>query len=374
MRGYYLHYRDISNEKHNKTGIDRKVEGQIKALNDAGCDCNFILCKQPETIPEMIASCLPFLPDGIDWPNAVDLKDADYIYIRRPRFASREMIGFLADVKAVNPAIKIIYEIPTFPYDKEMSSLKMRLAKSKDVKYRKYLSKYVDYIADLSGTDYIFAIPTVQIINGIDLARVKERQHKAADDSIHLLCVAMFMDWHAADRIIEGIAEYENSPQAENVMLHLVGEGEKLPSLRSLTKSLKIEDRVVFHGYCDSHKMDELYDMCDVAVASLGFHRIGVDVASTLKTREYLAKGIPFVYSGNIDVFVNNPVDFCMKIPADDSPVDIEDVVNFFRNLTEGESVADLTSRIRAYAEEHVGMDAAMSNVVKLLKEEREHA
>ena len=66
-----------------------------------------------------------------------------------------------------------------------------------------------------------------------------------------------------------------------------------------------------------------LYDRCHFAIASLGLHRIGIDVASTLKTREYLAKGMPFVYSGEVDVFRDEPAHFCMAVPADETPVDV---------------------------------------------------
>lgn len=370
MHGYYLHYRDIDDSNQEKTGIERKVEGQVKALNDAGLNCDFILCPQPESTIGMVKSCLPFFPDGVHWPDREDVKTADYLYIRRPRFASKQLINFLAAVKETNPNITVIYEVPTYPYDMEMDSLKMRPAWSKDRRYRGRLHEYVDYVSDLSGASRIFEMPTVQIFNGIDLDRVKLREPRPDDQTLHLLFVAMFMDWHAADRMIRGIADYNKNEQSKRVVLHLVGEGEALPSLKGLAKSLEVEDNVVFHGYCNSDEMDELYNICEFGIASLGLHRIGLETASTLKTREYLAKGLPFVYSGKIDVFRQDPVDFCLQVPADDSPVAIDGIVSFYNALMEKETSRELAARIRDYADEHVGMDAAMANVINLLKEE----
>lgn len=119
--------------------------------------------------------------------------------------------------------------------------------------------------------------------------------------------------------------------------------------------------------------MDAIYNKCSMALASLGLHRIGLSIASTLKTREYLAKGIPFVYSGEIDVFREDPVDFCFQVPADESPIDIEKLVAFHDRLYAREPEDDLIARIRSYAESHVGMNAAMKNVIDYIKENCAH-
>ena len=115
--------------------------------------------------------------------------------------------------------------------------------------------------------------------------------------------------------------------------------------------------------------MDEVYDKCQFAIECLGCHRKGIDRSSSLKSREYLAKGMPFVYSGEIDVFLEDPVDFCLKVPADESPVDIEELVAFADGLYERESEEALIGRIRKYAEGHVGMNVAMKSVIDYVKE-----
>ena len=94
-----------------------------------------------------------------------------------------------------------------------------------------------------------------------------------------------------------------------------------------------------------------------------GVQTCALPISSTLKTREYLAKGLPFVYSGSIDVFEGRDVDFCLRVPADESPLDIEQVVRFYRSLVSNRTERELVERIRKFAELHVSMDAAMETV-----------
>ena len=46
-----------------------------------------------------------------------------------------------------------------------------------------------------------------------------------------------------------------------------------------------------------------------------------------MKNREYASRGIPFVYSEQDSDFDHQP--YVMKVPADESPVDVEAVLQF---------------------------------------------
>ena len=75
--------------------------------------------------------------------------------------------------------------------------------------------------------------------------------------------------------------------------------------------------------------MDTIFDFCDFGVGSLGRHRVGIDRIKTLKNREYAARGIPFIYSETDSDFDDKP--YVLKVPADDSPIDIYRIINFYR-------------------------------------------
>lgn len=367
IKGFYLHHRDIY-APHVCNGVDKKIEAQIKAFNKAGLGCEFLLYAQPSSTFEMVKSSLPGFPDGVEWPDANDLKRADYLYIRRPRITSKELIRVMEEYKRLNPAGIILYEIPTYPYDPEWLNYKMYLGLRKDRRNRKRLAGLVDRVVDLSGNDEIFGVPTLQVINGVDFERVSQKGPVSDLSTVNILCVAYFTRVHGADRVIRGLGDYYASSPKREVIFHIAGDGSVMSELRNLVKRYGIEGHVVFHGLLDGDELDDLYGECSIAVGILGLHRYGHATTSALKTREYLAKGIPFVYSGGVDVFDRDPVDFCLQVDADDSPLDVRRLIAFHDSLYLAKGQECVIREIRAYGESHVSMDCAMGEVTDYLK------
>lgn len=375
MHGYYLFYKDIEAEAGRSFGIGKKVAAQIRVLNEQGCGCDFLFCPQPETTASMVASCLPGLSDGIQWPDPASLADADYLYIRRPRFASKDLIAFLQGFRQVRPDALVIYEVPTFPYDGEMEAPKLRPALAKDRKWRERLKDYVNYVADLSGAGEIFGIPTIRITNGVDLDQVSVRTPRPEGDVIEMVQIAFFEPWHGTDRLLEGLAAYRDQGGERKLHLHLIGGGSQLGHLRAMAKQLGLEDVVTFHGPLGSEDLKEYYDRCSIAFESLGRHRNGnMGTSYSIKSREYLGVGIPFVYSMPVDLFLDNPVDFCLQIPQDDSPIDIQAVLDFHDRLYQNRTAEEVARQMRAYAEEHASMQSAFKNVVDRILSWEGHA
>lgn len=169
--------------------------------------------------------------------------------------------------------------------------------------------------------------------------------------------------------MIKGLEAYYEQGGDRAIRLHLAGGGESLPGLRRLTEKCHLNDRVEFCGPLDSKELSCLYDKCTFAIASLGMHRIGIEVASTLKTREYLAKGMPFLYAGEVDVFQRAPLDLCLRAPADDSPIDIKGLIGFHDALYCTRSEQEVIDSIRHYAEMQIGIDAAMRDVIMYIRQ-----
>lgn len=367
-RGYYLHYRDLKDVNRKKTGIDLKVQDQIKALNDLGCECDFVFCSQPETTLAMVRSCLPFMSDGIAWPSSRELKDADFLYIRIPRFISKEMLAFLHEFKTANPESLVILEVPTYPYDAIMKNWKLFCALLKDRAHRHQLFHYVDCISDLSGAEKIFDIATVQIYNGIDLERIKMREiGERSPNTFNIMCSSFYRDYHGIDRLIKGLSDYYRTERDVSVNLYLAGGGDELPRLKSMTKSLGLGDHVFFPGVLDEEELNILYRDCSLAVGVLGLHRMGAEVTSALKTREYLAKGIPFIYSAGVDVLEKEKLDVCLNLPSDDSPINIAEVIDFYKKAFSASSETEIAMMIRNYAERNITMRKAMEKVAELI-------
>ena len=98
-----------------------------------------------------------------------------------------------------------------------------------------------------------------------------------------------------------------------------------------------------------------------MGIASLGRHRNGITGIKTLKNREYTARGIPFVYSERDSDF--DGMDYVMKAPADDTPLDIAALVRFHDGL-------HLTpAQIRGTVEGRLSWDNQMKQVLTELFE-----
>lgn len=370
ISGYYLLDFDPYDSSRVQTGIDRKIISQIKAFNEAGLNCKPIIAARPKSAIMKGLASLPCFPDFINWPDVAALNGASYLYIRRPTFSTRGFISFLDTFRKSNPKAIVFIELPTYPYDAEFNSPELFFALNKDRKYRQSWRYYIDLIADMSDSSEVFGVKTVHIYNGIDLNEYSIR--RPSYDSLaplEMLFPASFAAYQGCDLLIEGLANYYDNGGERSIIVHLAGEGPEIPALRKLVTSRHLDDRVVFHGMLTLDELNSLYDRCTLGVASLGMHRRSANVVSgAIKTREYLAKGLPFFYAGSIDVFNANPVDFCLQFESKEVPVNINKVLDYYDGLYENESETSLIHRIRRYAESSVSMSAAMSNVIKIIK------
>lgn len=350
-------------------GVRRKVLSQVGALRKAGFDCNVLTYKAPNTLLETIMRRLPFIPEAFRWPSVDCLHGVDVIYVRNPGVTS-SFIRFLRRVKHAHPNVIIALEFPSYPYDKELIGRGRLPLLIKEKFSRIVLHKYVDVCFTYSEDEQIFGIPAHHIINGIDMGDIPLRSPALEPhDSLNLICVAVFNEWHGIDRVIKGIADYRDNGGTKNIRLHLVGDGPASETYRALSKKLGTDSNVVFHGRMLPEDYAAVFDYCDFAIECLGCHRKGVMVSSSLKSREYLARGMPFIYSGVIDVFQDNPVDFCLRVESDESPIDINRLFCFYGELYERLNALDLAKQIRLYAENHVSMDVAMKPVVDYIGE-----
>jgi hypothetical protein len=85
--------------------------------------------------------------------------------------------------------------------------------------------------------------------------------------------------------------------------------------------------------------LTKMMNECQVAAATLGLHRNENTVGSVLKVREYCARGIPFVY-GYDDSCLNGDETFALKVESNDNPIDIDKVVQWVNEISNGQSIA----------------------------------
>ena len=327
-------------------GISKKISYQVKALKACGMEVH--LCYMDETVTKRR------MVDRIviaDYGNGTMSKirkrtefssiakyaisnNIDFVYIRSNHNANPFTIRMVKRMKAAG--MKTVMEIPTYPYDQEYEAQGMNKQIFQDKIFRKRLASYLDAIVTFSDYDRIFGQRTIRISNGIDFDNVTMK--KTVNDTskeLNLIGVAEIHKWHGFDRLIKGLAEYYSCPQDYTVRFHVVGyfySEEDKQEFRKLIADKDMEPYVILYGKKHGQELDDIFNHCDFGIGSLGRHRVGIQKIKTLKNREYAARGIPFIYSETDSDFDERP--YVLKAPADETPVDISSIINFYRQLT----------------------------------------
>ena len=343
-------------------GISKKISYQLDAFKSLGMQTHICFMNEHGTKKRIVddtviadyGSCiLSKVKKRIEFASisryAIHNK-IDFVYIRSNHNANPFTIRMVKQMKQAG--MKVVMEIPTYPYDSEYKAQGISRQIFQDRIFRNQLAKHLDAIITFSDYTEIFGQKTIRISNGIDFNSVKMKSSiNDTSQGINLIGVAEIHEWHGFDRIVKGLAEYYSKPQNYIVRFHVVGyffsdEGEKV--FKELIATYHMKQYVILHGKKHGEKLDVLFNQCDFGIGSLGRHRVGIQKIKTLKNREYAARGIPFIYSETDSDFDQKP--YVLKAPADETPIDINNIVSFYQHLSMTpieirESIKDLSWR-----------------------------
>ncbi len=146
----------------------------------------------------------------------------------------------------------------------------------------------IDY--ELSRIQYRPKLLQCKYPNGVDLRKVAVAGDQRQGPPTFLMVAYHYVCWHGLDLILEKLKSCSRDFQ-----FHIVGtvfEGDK--------KVIQGDHRFILHGSLNLDHIRDLACRCDFGLTSLALFRKGMTQACSLKTREYLALGLP-VYSGHED-------------------------------------------------------------------------
>lgn len=293
----------------------------------------------------------------------IDKYDIDFAYIRRIVPLTTSVLRTLRGLK--KQKTQLFYEYPTYPWQEEMKSNPKTFGRLNYYidkwNYRK-LIEIVDFIPAMVSCDsfssQIEAEKLIKINNGICVEKLSVVS-PVSHEGLNLLAVGHLQNWHGLDRVIKGLSEFYNSGGTQLVKFLVVGDGRELQALRELAQNLGLMDKVEFFGAMTGKKLDIIFNRADIAVASIGNHRKKVFRDSALKSREYCARGIPFIMASYDDDF-SEKFKYVHRIPSDDSPVDIDSILAFFNNIKND----DYVNTMRQHAERTLTWDNKMIPVI----------
>lgn len=370
-KGIYIVYEDI--EK-NINGVNKKIFGQITAFEENG-----IQMKQYLILPEYVKGYkilyrLPFTNLAPRWKWNKCLSECDFIYLRRPYFMSGAFIKFLKEIKR-HSDVKIVMEIPTYPYDAEITKSKRNyLLYLKEKLARKKIVGLIDRIATLTNDKMIFGVETFNIKNGYDVEKINVRKVKQGDGIIDLCFVALFDFSHGYERLIMGLKDYYDKGGTRTVKFHFAGDGPECNKYKNLVSKFNLQNYVTFYGMQTKEQIEKIYNICDIGVGSLGGYKKNIYYSCDLKSREYLAVGLPIVTGNKTDIMEYEELrPYILEFPNDDSVVEIDKIVQFYDLLYTGDEKENqkMADNIRSIAMDKLNMQVAMKEVIDYVKEER---
>lgn len=375
MKILFLIYHGLSNY----SGISKKILSQINGLKTNGHEidlCHYEIMNNghrcwminDKVIHDFGASKWGALQKKISYTCIIKhIKNVDYdfVYARSYHNANPWTINLFRTLKRLG--IKSVIEIPTYPYDQEYKTLprQWQIELIMDKLFRNKLAKETNRIVTFTNHATIFGQKTICISNAIDFDAIPIREPQTNKNGYVLLAVAEVHYWHGIDRIIESLGEYYSQGGKEDIRLHIAGYimdtemngSEFSPGFKNQIQKYHLEDKIILHGPVYGKELDELFNLADFAIGSLGRHRCGIKNIKTLKNREYAARGIPFIYSENDEDF--EKMLYIVKAAADDSPISIKELLKEIERMKKL-SPATIRNSVR-----HLSWTEQMNKVVK---------
>lgn len=207
--------------------------------------------------------------------------------------------------------------------------------------------------------------PSTVIRNGISVKNVPLTAFQPFDGSVLKLgmVAGTFSPWHGIDRLIRSLKNYSGGVKIE---LHLIGNVDQ-----KIKKQKCSNDRlsIIFHGPCYHEELDSILSKMNLGVGTLGLFEIGMDEACTLKTREYVARGLPFVigYKDGDLVEMGPKKRFYFSCENKPSLLPIDEIIDFARDVT-ARGIKYTSEYMRCYACKYLDWQIKIKQYVDFVK------
>lgn len=391
----------FSNAGLNESSVQKKVKNQIKALNDIGVSCKGLFFTT-EDISDLSSEQYQFIKvekASSNWFKSYRQKrlyhkaiynyfkrnahKADFVYIRYPG-PSKYMVRLLqllenkaffehithemAEVKLYSKEQAFKWNVSSILSRLEFLYLPMlqewyfgkfmRRKAAFGICNSKEIAEYENFRA---GKDYI------QLILGdaVDTNNFTLRTFPEFKDELKMVFLkgaSTNADFNGLDRVFNGINNYRG-----NYKLKFYIYGKNLMAEKAMIENLSIQDKVELKPFTEPKVLDEIINSIHLGISALAVHRKGIKGTTTIKTREYCARGLPFVYGHNDPDFSENEeaAKFSLEVNADDTSLDFEKIIEWFSNLNQHSN--EIPKTMNEFAHKYLDYKVKMQRLSDLL-------
>jgi hypothetical protein len=342
------------------SGVYNKIAGQKKACVEAGIDMDFLL--------------FTYAPPKAEDSNGIIIHTLKHGKIARNLFAevargiARQCAGFDAVILRslgrsplyplcfANKPFVLITEHHTLYFEELkvsrglFSRIVQRASSRICLKQSDGIICMTEEIAQDEAKHGAEGLPALVCANGISVETVRKTGFAPFDGkTLNIAIVAShLLPWHGMGRLVESVRAYRG---AVRFVLHIIGDVAP-GSLKDPGRG----NRLVFHGVLGGQKMDSALCLANIGASTLGLYTKGMKQACSLKSREYMARGLPFFYAyDDPDIPENFP--YCLKLENAPDLIDMQRVIDFCQR-TNGQ--AQVSQKMRTLAEEKMDWKGKM--------------
>ena len=343
-------------------GVVKKIKGQIQAFNNMAFESYCIAyyngivslgkCNSLEDVQfSGISNYSGKFNRVAFWKSVhrhIQQNLYDVIYIRYS-FIDFSVLTSLKEMH--RKGAKVVLEIPSIknPISLRSGIILFQFFIDKLLNHR--CRKYVDRLLYIGDKEIItLGMKAEPIPNGIPygFTEILRTGFNRQGKKIVLIAVSTMGVSRGYDRLLNGLGEYLENGGTVPFLLNFVGEGEIIANLKEITNDLNLSEYVRFYNQMGGEKLDKIFSTATIGVGALGLFRVKSNIASTLKVKEYLVRGLPFIYAGE-EIEIPGNYKYALQFPNNETNIDFSKIVNFVESFSE-ESKSSIIEEMNDFA------------------------
>lgn len=298
----------------------------------------------------------------------LDVSEFELVYIRH-MVPNNMLLKLLSTLKKAK--IKIIYEIPTYPYYYEQYNVSKNKLKAivkivLETVYWPLIYSRIDTLCTVTCNSKAKKFSKMRNIhNGVDSLNALKNVDGLKNLSLpefEIIGVGTIYSYHGYDRIIKSLAECNGVlKNGKKIIFHIVGSSNEIEKLKQLTANLNLKDNVVFHGKQFGDSLDHVFDHCLLGVGTLALSIRKADIDTAIKNIEYLCRNLPVLTSGFI-FDIDEKSGLC-KIVKENKNIDFNELYSFSKKFYDIDKFKEIKDLITTFEWKNI-----MRNVVETIE------
>ena len=147
---------------------------------------------------------------------------------------------------------------------------------------------------------------------------------------VFLKGASMEAEYNGLDRLMKGMVAYQGHRKFNLTII-----GNHTAMEEKIAEKMGLSEKVSFKKAMYGEDLNKELEHYHLGVGPLAVHRKGIKATSSIKTREFMARGLPFFIAHKDSELSGNPdcIPFHEVFDADESPIDLHRLEDFFERL-----------------------------------------